>query len=73
MDSDNEKYSAELKAILKTAERTAEEFGVSYIASEHLLLAILTSSDCMPMQIFIAMGVNIRRLANALEQTLELK
>lgn len=144
VDMDNEKYSAELKSILKSAERVAKEYGVSYIASEHLvyailnnecsagnimlsceislmhynkyfkrildkdfkykgytprakyfvemaetyandievegtlvrtehlLLAILTSSECMPIRIFKAMGVDIQHLAKTLEQALNL-
>lgn len=39
----------------------------SLAGSEHMLLAVMSSSDCLAMRIFRAIGVNIPKLASKLE------
>lgn len=39
----------------------------SLAGTEHLLLAVMSTSDCLAVQIFRAMGVNITRLASRVE------
>lgn len=42
----------------------------SLAGTEHMLLAIMSSSDCLAMRIFRAIGVNIPKLASKLELTI---
>ena len=42
----------------------------SLAGSEHMLLAIMSASDCLAMRIFRAIGVNIPKLASKLELTI---
>ncbi len=59
-------FTAKLNSAFKIATDIANSFKQSYLATEHLLLAILRIEDCVAMSIFRAIGVDISKLYNTL-------
>ncbi|MDE6058730.1 MAG: hypothetical protein K2G44_01670 [Clostridia bacterium] len=60
------------KLLIEEAKQIASDFdgGDADTGSEHLLLAIVSSKDCLATQILESMGVDISRLETALELVL---
>ena len=54
------------KKIIEASAYQAMRLGQNYIGTEHLLLGMLTESDCVGVRILAAQGVNINELVNDL-------
>ena len=54
------------KKIIESSAYQAMRLGQNYIGTEHLLLGMLSESDCVAVRILSAQGVNINELANDL-------
>ncbi len=57
-------YTPNAFSALYTARDISESFKISYISTEHLLMAILTIADCYGVKILRALGVDISALYN---------
>ena len=57
-------YTPNAFSALYTARDISETFKISYISTEHLLMAILTINDCYGVKILRALGVDIAELYN---------
>ena len=57
-------YTENLKQVLFLAEKLAGTYGSSYIASEHLLYAMLTLPECNAYKILSTQGVSVGRYEN---------
>ena len=55
-------YTAKLNSAFKIANEIAYSYKVSYVSTEHLLLAILRLEDCVAMSILRAIGVDVAKL-----------
>ena len=54
------------KKIIESSAFQAMRLGQNYIGTEHILLGLLSESDCVAVRILNAQGVNINELANDL-------
>jgi len=54
------------KKIIESSAYQAMRLGQNYIGTEHLLLGLLSESDCVAVRILSAQGVNINELASEL-------
>ena len=54
------------KKIIESSAYQAMRLGQNYIGTEHLLLGLLSESDCVAVRILSAQGVNLNDLANDL-------
>ena len=54
-------YTPRTKRIFELSAVEAQKLNTSYIGTEHLLIAILRESDCLAVQILIALGVNVQK------------
>ena len=63
-------YTPNAFSALYTARDISDSFNISYISTEHLLMAILTIQDCYGVKILRALGVDITKLYNHLYSNL---
>ena len=57
-----DKYTPNAYSSIYTARDIAQSFKLSYVSTEHLLMAILTINDCYGVKILRALGVDISEL-----------
>ncbi len=64
-------FTAKLNSAFKIANEIANSFKLSYVSTEHLLLAILTLEDCVAMSILRAIGVDVAKLYSKVLENLK--
>lgn len=64
-------YTAKMNSAIQLANEIANVLKLSYVSTEHLLLAILKLEDCVAMSILRAMGVDISRLYAKIYESLK--
>ena len=55
-------YSPKLKLVLENAQKEAVRLKSDMVGSEHLLLAIIKTTDCVAIRLLNAMSINIQKL-----------
>ncbi|MDD4774720.1 MAG: ATP-dependent Clp protease ATP-binding subunit [Eubacteriales bacterium] len=51
------------KRIIENSAREAQKYGQNYIGTEHILLALISETDCVAVRVIAALGVSARDLA----------
>ncbi|MBR3804516.1 MAG: ATP-dependent Clp protease ATP-binding subunit [Clostridia bacterium] len=66
-------YTAKAKGAMKTAEEIARSLKLSYVSTEHLLLAVLSIEDCRAMSILRSLGVDFHTLYSYILDRIKIK
>ncbi len=64
-------FTAKLNSAIKISNEIANSFKLSYVSTEHLLLAILSIEDCVAMSVLRAIGVDVAKLSSTLLESLK--
>ena len=54
-------YTPRTKRIFEQAAAEAQRMNTSYIGTEHLLISLLKETDCLGVQILMALGLNVQK------------
>ncbi len=49
---------ADADLVMKSAQKIAREYDLDYVGTEHVLLAILRSGECIGAQVLASLGVD---------------
>ncbi|MBR6681866.1 MAG: Clp protease N-terminal domain-containing protein, partial [Clostridia bacterium] len=63
----NNRFTKSAQAALENAIMTARKFGHSYIGSEHVLLGLLSESECVASKLLEKYNVSFDSVKNAVE------
>ena len=63
-------YTPRCKKIIQTSLMVAQQLGHNYVGTDHLLLSLISETDCVAAQILMAKGIELNQLANAIVQNM---
>ena len=68
---ENSNFTENLKQVLYLAEKLAEAYGSSYIASEHLLFGMLIKPECKAYKILSVQGITAEKYEGNFVRTID--